>query len=268
MGNFRIPILPAIVINYFVAFGIGMLLFDGEFSIAYVSQSKWFGLSVFIGSLLIVGLYLIGYTTQKVGIAITTIANKMSVIIPITFSILYYDEGMNLFKWIGIILALVAVFLAVFRPSQGKERHFFSVLPIIMFLVVGIIDSSLKLAQQDFVSAGDIPLFTAAGFGLAGFIGVVILAFNPRLWISFKNAKVWFFGSLIGLVNYGTMYFLMFALAQSGWDGSVVYGVNNIGIILFSILIAVLFFREKLNRYNYIGIGLAIIAAIMLTLLA
>lgn len=268
MGNFRIPILPAIVINYYVAFGIGLLLFDGELSFKYILNSNWFALSVFIGSLLIVGLYLIGYTTQRVGIAITTIANKMSVIIPITFSIMYYDEKMNLFKWIGILLALGSVFMAVYKPSQGKERHFFSILPIIMFLVVGIIDSSLKLAQQDFVKSADIPLFTAFGFGLAGAIGSLILAFNKHLWVHFSNPKVWFFGTLIGLVNYGTMYFLMFALARSGWDGSVVYGVNNIGIILFSIVIAVLFFREKLNRINYLGISLAILAAIMLTLLA
>jgi drug/metabolite transporter (DMT)-like permease len=268
MGNYRVAILPAIVINYFVAFTIGFIVFKGDFSFQYIVESKWFGLAIFIGSLLIIGLYLIGYTTQRVGIAITTIANKMSVILPISFSIVYYNESMSTLKWIGIILALFSVLMAVYRKNDGQQRQIFSILPLVMFLVVGVIDSSLKLAQQDFVEAGDIPLFTASSFGLAGIIGVIILAFNPSMLAHFKSSTVWIAGILIGIVNYGTMYFLMFALEKSGLDGSIVYGINNMGIILFSILIAVVFFREKLNRINYIGISLAIIAAIMLTLLA
>lgn len=268
MGKYQVPILPSIVINYFVALAIGISLFDEPVSFAYIVNSKWFGLSIFIGSLLIAGLYLIGYSTQKAGIAVTTIANKMSVIIPISFSIFYYSESVNLYKLIGIILALAAVLMAVYREKEIERKPAAILVPLLMFLLVGIIDSSLKLAEQDFVETKDIPLFTAFGFGLAGLIGVILLAFKPSQFTYYSKPVVWVFGVAIGVVNYGTMYFLMLSLDQSGWDGSIVYGVNNIGIILLSIVIAFAFFKEKLSKINLLGIVLAILAAAMLTMLA
>lgn len=268
MGNYRVAILPAIILNYAVAFSIGILLFEGELSLQYLLDSKWLYLAFFVGSLLMAGLYLIGYTTQRSGIAVTTIANKMSVIIPISFSILYYSEAMNIYKKLGIVLALVAVLMAVYRKKDPLHRRGSATLPLLMFLLVGIIDSSMKLAQQDFVEPKDISLFTAFGFGLAGIIGVIIQSFNFRGFTQFANPYVLIFGVGIGIVNYGTMYFLLFALEKSGLSGSVVYGVNNIGIILLSIFIAFLFFKEKLSKINLIGIALAILAAILLTLLA
>ncbi len=266
MDKQNVALLPVIVLNYFTALLAGLLLFDGELSAGYILSSDWRYIAVLIGSLLIIGFYLIGYTTQKAGIAITTIANKMSVIIPILFSILYFSEPMSLLKTLGIVLALTSVLLAVYKKKTGVSRKV-SLLPIIMFLVVGIIDSAVKLAQQSYVSDQDISLFSSMSFGLAGVIGIIILASQNKHWKSFTNPLVWLFGILIGLANFGSMYFLILSLNNSGLDSSIVYGVNNMGIILISIAIAVLFFTEKLSKINIIGVILAIISVAILTVL-
>lgn len=267
MDNKNVALLPVIVLNYFAALTAGLLLFEGELSFNYIMNSPWIYISFVIGSLLIIGFYLIGYTTQKAGIAIATIANKMSVIIPILFSILYFAEETSILKTVGIILAIVSVVLAVLKKNKSEEQKKFSLLPLLMFLVIGVIDSAVKLAQHSYVSDEDVSLFTSFSFGLAGIIGVIILSFNPKEWKSFGNPWVWVFGILIGLANFGSMYFLILSLNHSGFDSSIVYGLNNMGIIMASIAIAILFFREKLSRVNIIGVVLALVSVAILTLL-
>lgn len=267
MDKQKVTLLPVIVLNYFAALTAGLLLFKGELSFSYILNSSWLYISILIGSLLIIGFYLIGYTTQKAGIAITTIANKMSVIIPILFSILYFSEATSWWKTIGILLALGSVLLAVLKKNKKDEQKKFSLLPLLMFLVIGMIDSAVKLAQHSYVSQEDVSLFSSFSFGLAGIIGLVILGFNKKQWPSFSNPKVWIFGIFIGLANFGSMYFLILALNDSGFDSSIVYGLNNMGIILASISIAVLFFAEKLNKINMIGVLLAVVSVAILTLL-
>lgn len=264
MDKKNVALLPVIVLNYFSAFIAGLLLFKGPLSVDYILSSSWLYIAILIGSLLIIGFYLIGYTTQKAGIAITTIANKMSVIIPITFSIYYFAEPMNLLKSLGIILALVSVLMAVYKKNQKEQK--FSFLPLIMFLMVGIIDAAVKLAQHSYVSDQDVSLFSSMSFGLAGVIGFIILAINNKQWKSFTNPWVWMFGILIGLANFGSIYFLILALNSSGFDSSIVYGVNNMGVILISIGLAVAFFAEKLSRVNLVGVLLALASVAILTL--
>jgi len=265
MDKQNIALLPVIVLNYFSAFTAGLLLFNGELSLDYILKSDWLYIAIVIGCLLIIGFYLIGYTTQKAGIAVTTIANKMSVIIPISFSILYFSEPMSILKTLGILLALISVLLTVYKKNTG-EKNRLSFLPIIMFIVVGIVDAAVKLAQHSYVSEEDISLFTSMSFGLAGVIGITSMTIQNKQWSRFKNYRVWIYGILIGLANFGSIYFLIYALNKSGFDSSIVYGVNNMGIILISIFLAVVFFSEKLTKLNLIGVLLAIVAVAILTI--
>jgi len=54
-------------------------------------------------------------------------------------------------------------------------------------------------------------------------------------------------GILLGLANLGTVYFLLKALSVPSWESSIVYPLNNFGIVLASTLVAVLFFGERLT---------------------
>jgi drug/metabolite transporter (DMT)-like permease len=263
----NVALFPVIILNYVAAFVVGVLLFDGEISMNYIVQSSWFGISMMIGLLLIAGFYLIGYSTQKAGIAVTVVANKMSVIIPMGFSIVRYAEKMSALKTAGIVLTLVAVLLAVYKKREASSGEKFSLWPLLMFFVIGIIDSSVKLAQQDYVPETDVSLFTAFSFGISGVIGLMIMFFKIKTFKHFSEPPVWFYGILIGLVNFGSLYFIILALSHSGMDSSIVYGMNNMGVILLSITLAVTVFSEKLSRINIVGVVLAILAALILTVL-
>jgi multidrug transporter EmrE-like cation transporter len=64
-------------------------------------------------------------------------------------------------------------------------------------------------------------------------------------------------GVLLGLPNLGSLVFLVRALAQL--DGSLVFPINNMGIVLCSSLLGSLLFRQPLTRWSIFGISSAVL---------
>lgn len=72
--------------------------------------------------------------------------------------------------------------------------------------------------------------------------------------------KSLFAGVLIGIPNYFSIWCLVHFLKQSPWQTSASIPVNNMGIVLFSAVVAWLLFKERLSTINWLGIILSIIA--------
>jgi multidrug transporter EmrE-like cation transporter len=72
-------------------------------------------------------------------------------------------------------------------------------------------------------------------------------------------------GLILGVPNYGSMLFLLMAL-DSGLEGSFVFPVINVGIIIFTTIGAVWLFREHLSNLNRIGIALAVASIALISL--
>ena len=67
-------------------------------------------------------------------------------------------------------------------------------------------------------------------------------------------------GVLIGVPNYFSIWCLVRFLKNSPWQSSASIPVNNMGIVLFSAVVAWLLFKERLSLINWLGILLSLIA--------
>ena len=108
----------AIAVNYFVAmiFTLGDLIF-GDVDIIF--PSKLIVPSLIVGTLFVTSFIVMTYSTQKVGIGLTTALNKMSVVLPVSVGILYLGQNSGLFlKVAGIILALASFVLILYKKSE------------------------------------------------------------------------------------------------------------------------------------------------------
>ena len=72
------------------------------------------------------------------------------------------------------------------------------------------------------------------------------------------------FGLLLGVTNFGTLYFIMRALAIPGWDSSLVYPLNHFGVVLSSVVVGLVVFRESLPRAAAVGVILAVLSIFLL----
>ena len=89
VDRFKVFTLSAIVVNYLAACLAGFFLSNSSQFTPSIFRESWFPISVIIGVMFIVMFYLIAKSTQRAGVAVTTVAVKMSVVFPIAFSIWY-----------------------------------------------------------------------------------------------------------------------------------------------------------------------------------
>lgn len=149
------------------------------------------------------------------------------------------------------------------RPHRPKKHP----LSRIGFLGSGIIDTSLKYLENRFLSASEMPLFSATLFFAAASVGLFILAIlvlRGSFQFQWKNVLG---GLFLGIPNYFSVYFLLKALKSNVLESSGIFTVNNVGIVMLSTVAGIVLFHEKLLRKNWIGIGLAI-ASIALVAIA
>jgi uncharacterized membrane protein len=60
--------------------------------------------------------------------------------------------------------------------------------------------------------------------------------------------------------NYFSIWCLIHFLKQSPWPSSASIPLNNMGIVLFSTILAEIIFKERLSLINWIGVGISAIA--------
>ena len=267
VGKFKINTLQTIVVNYFTAFSLGIITYHQPVKINTIIQSNWFFGAIGLGVLFISIFNVMALTAQRNGISVASVASKMSVIIPVVFGLYAYQEALGLQKGIGIILALVAVYLASVKKRTEQGFTLKGIwLPLLLFLGSGVIDTSIKYIETHFIPDGDIPIFSACIFIIAGLIGIGVLSAKAIQKQFIFDKKSIFSGVVLGIVNYYSIYTLLKALDAENFESSTIFTVNNVAIVMLSTLIGLLFFREKLSAKNWMGIGIAIVSIILVTL--
>ena len=258
----------AIIVNYVVAGSLGFLTTKSTVTPLNVFNESFFSIAVFLGIVFISSLFVISETTAKQGISVAQVANRMSVVVPISIAILFYGDGVSVSKIIGIILAIMAVYLVSHKETQGKVADkFWWLFPLIIFVCSGIIDSSINYAQRNLLNDLNFDAFLSTIFATAFVFGFIVLLYQLVIKKEKFQLQAIPAGIILGTINFGTMYFIISALNTNVLEPSVLFPINNLSILTLSTVVSVIVFKEKLSSKNWIGIGLSLIAILILGLL-
>lgn len=258
----------AIIINYIVAGFLGFFTTQSNVTPLNVFNENFFWLALFLGFVFILSLFVLSETTAKQGISVAQVANRMSVVIPITVAILFYGDNFSFLKLLGIIIALIALYLVSHKQTKNiSSQKYWWIYPLLIFICSGIIDSSINYAQRNLLSNDNSDVFLSTIFSSAFFFGFVVLLY--QLFIKKEKFQIMAIpaGVIIGIINFGTMYFIISALSANFLEPSVLYPVNNLSILSLSTVISVFVFKENLSLKNWIGIAFSLIAILILGLL-
>lgn len=264
--RFKINTLQAIIVNYITACACGLLNYNGEINISKIFHSEWFYGSIFLGFLFIMVFNLMALTAQRNGLSAASVSSKMSVVIPILFGIYVYQESISFQKVIGIIIALIAVYLTATKTKSSIRIRQGFLFPFLLFLGSGIIDASIKYLETTYVPKNGIPIFSATIFGCAAILGLIIFIYKALFKsIKFETKNI-IGGIILGIINYYSIYYLLKALQFEGLESSTLFTINNVAIVMISTLLGLFLFRESISKKNWIGVSLAIISILLVTL--
>ncbi|WP_430413247.1 EamA family transporter [Kordia sp.] len=264
--KYQVNTFQAIVTNYLVAFLLGFFFYGNGITISEISQKSWMIGAIILGILFISIFMIMATTAQRNGLSVASVASKMSVVIPVIFAVIVYNEHVSVLKIAGIILALVAVYLTTIKKDGGAFDRKKLLFPTLLFLGSGVIDTSIKYMETKYVAEGETPIFSAAIFGCAFIIGIVVVTIRRDFKITGKTILG---GIALGIPNFYSIVFLLKALRpdQLG-DSSTVFPINNVAIVMLSTIFGIILFKEKLITKNWIGIAIAIVSIAMIAVSA
>jgi drug/metabolite transporter (DMT)-like permease len=189
----------------------------------------------------------------------------MSIILTVSFTVILFHEHFGLIELLGLILALLAI-IAINQKGPKPSFKKTGGSPAILLIVLAIsaaIEILLFYVEKTGLVGDEQLAFTTHGFGIAAVIGWVATLWrwhNVETRISKRDVYA---GLILGLPNFFSIYLLLMMLNQ-GWKGSLMYPMVNVSVLLLSTFVAVLLFKEKLNRLNWIGITLASISILII----
>jgi len=271
--RFKVDNLQVIVANYWICVITGSI-FIGHFPIGAASFAQpWIIWAAVMGAAFISIFNLIAYCTKIDGVTTTTIANKLSMAIPVAFAIWLYGDSMSVGKGLGILLAIPAVYLSSkTKDKQGKKQNL--ALAALLFVASGLLDTMVNYIAHEYFSTGDSvadeqgqSVYLVHAFSSAAIIGSVIVGYlllTRKRTFAWKNMVA---GIMLGIPNFFSIYFLVRLLQTGFLPGSAAIPINNMGIVLLASLTAILFFGEKAGTARIIGMLLSL-AAILLIMLS
>jgi drug/metabolite transporter (DMT)-like permease len=256
----------AITVNYIIGALFGFNYINWDVSASGVISSDWFPLSALTGLILITGFVLFSISAQKAGVAITAISSRMAVVISVILGILVFGDSAGILKIMGIILAIIAFYLTFKKERIDRPPLSVLLLPLAVFLFMGLNDVILKVTQYFFIGNSnetEMVRYLATSFLFGFVLGIPALGYRYFIKQHPVKAKALGAGIILGLLNWFSTYYLLKGLAVM--EVSVFIPLLNISVVTISSLIGFFIFREKLKLLNWIGIALSVVAIVLIT---
>lgn len=266
-AKYNVDAMQAITVNYWVCMLTGWAAHDYHPFRADIQYENWLLNAVLLGAYFIFLFNLIAYSTAQQGMTVTSIANKLSLVIPVVFAYWLYGDSIGWLKIIGIALAIPAVYMATSKQGKIELKNIW--LPALVFICSGLSDTYIKYIQHyQLDTQGTQSAFTITMFTVAAAAGSIMVA--GKMLHNKDNEKLQLkaivAGILLGIPNYFSIYYLIRLFDAALLPSSSIIPVNNIGIVVSTALVAILFFKEAAGKKRIAGIILAIISIILIAL--
>lgn len=256
--RYQINVVQAITWNYAIAALLTWLFLKPQTSsITHVPVNLYLLLGVLLPAI----FYIMASAVRSAGIVRTDVAQRLSLLISLTAAYFLFNDHFSVLKITGILIGFAAISCLIpwqkkHVVTQGNRNTWMYLLAV--FLGFGTIDILFK----------QMALNKEAPYTASLFI-VYVIAFGVALLgsayqIKFKKKRFMFrhifFGSILGVFNFGNILFYLKAHTALAGNPSTVFTAMNIGVITVGTIVGLVIFKEKLSVLHKVGIALALLA--------
>lgn len=260
--RYEINILQAITWNYLFAIAMSVFFFKPDFSTLNFQIIS--PIYIALGVLLPLIFIFLGTAVKQAGLAKTDIAQRLSLFISLCAAYFLFNEHFDRLKYVGIICGFVAIILTMYRKGGSSATKYSWLYLLLVFAGFGVIDVLFKMVSQITIVPYTTSLFLI--FCLAFILSLVYisyLAITKKTKLQLIN---FICGCVLGFFNFGNILFYLKAHRSMADNPSTVFAAMNIGVIILGSFIGIIVFKEKLSKWNYIGLAFALIAIVLITL--
>lgn len=259
--RYKINITQAVTWNYLFAIVLSICFYRPDLTglIAVPINSIYIGL----GILLPVVFWFLAGSVRNIGIVKTDIAQRLSLFIPLLAAYFIFKESFSTLKIAGLAIGFIAIFFTIYKKTTQKNSGLNWLYPVLVFIGFGLIDTLFK--RVALIKA--IPYTSSL---IVIFVLAFIISLLSLLYLSLvKKQKLelvnFLCGCILGFFNFFNILFYLKAHRAMADNPSVVFAAMNMGVIILGSLVGIFIFKEKLNKLNYCGLLLALIAILLIT---
>jgi drug/metabolite transporter (DMT)-like permease len=255
--------LEAICVNYLVCMLTGGIFLDWS-SFNVETFILWWPFALLLGAMFITTFFLLGQTTQRMGMSVASVTSKTSMAIPIVLALILIpsEQSWMPIQYVGLALAFPAIIaVSIKKDPNSPNQTKIGWQPFALFVMSGLIDALLNYSNAFEVPEQDAGFFTWTLFSFAGFFGWFYLIWKKR-WPGLRELGA---GVVLGIPNYFSIFFLILSLAYFNFNGAIFFPMLNVGIMMGSTIVSAFFFKEKLSALNILGLIIAVLAVVFLS---
>ncbi|OQY38904.1 MAG: hypothetical protein B6226_02880 [Candidatus Cloacimonetes bacterium 4572_65] len=246
----KVPILQIFLGNYFVASLV-------SFYFAYPLETKPnlldLGLGFIFGTLFLVNFLIFQENIFKNGMSMSVSVMRLSLVIPVVLSIIFFNESLPIVNYIGVFIVIVAF---VFMGKSGGVKSIWWIL--LLFFTTGVTESGMKLFDEIATSSNNQMLFYL--FSFAFFVNLALIIYK-------KQSLKWKYiaeGLVLGIPNQLTSFFFLKGLITV--EAAVAYPFVSSNVVLLGFITDKLIWKSKFSKSQYIVFGLILIGVILLNI--
>ncbi len=199
-------------------------------------------------------------------LSLTSLVSQYSLIIPTAYGLIALNEQAGPYLYIGIALLLISLFF-IHIEEKGEKKKI--TVKWVFYALLAFMGNGLCSAiQKAQVVAFDGKFASEFMIVALAFVSLsqLILAFCTEKKKTFSNMKAGWWKILICGLAVGLVNFLVIYLSNTRIPASIMFPIIAAGGILVSSLFSIFFYKEKLSRYQIIGLVLGTISIVALNL--
>ena len=215
------------------------------------------GMGIFNGVLYLSSFVLFQASVRSNGVVLSSTFMKLGLLLTMVISVAVYREMPDGLQALGFALAVCAIVLINYRKEAGSGGFKWSLMALLLFSGMG--DSMSKIFEETGMT-GMADWFLLFTFGTALPLALGLMVSRKQRIGKWEAV----FGVMIGVANFFSSKLLLRALQTI--PAVITYPVYNVGVILVVTVAGVLLFRERLEKRQWIGLGVILAALVLLNI--
>jgi len=188
---------------------------------------------------------------------------RMSAVLVIAFSILYFQDQLNGYQVIGILLAM-CVIMTLTRFSGEEKQKSRSIRKGLLLIGLAVLTGSMAAVSSKFAALYTNQMaFIALTYFLSMLFSLGLRKPFENEGASRRHGEAMLIGILIGLVNFGAFFSLLQAMETGPL--SIIIPVVGMNFVIANILAAVVY-REKMTALKAAGILMTVFSLLLMKL--
>lgn len=258
--------IPAKTKNFYrmqsVIFLCGCLILLFDKSVYILPSMETAILAVVYGVLLVSAQWNYTSALQSGAVGLCSIVYSLGFILPTISGALFWNEKLGVLRILGVLLVIPAIVISGSSKgtSRGDNKYF---LPLILAMLSSGGLGIMQKVQQTSSSSGEKSAFILIAFIIAGVFSLIRSNFAGKNDAAPEKKQI-AFSAIIGLCFAGCN--LLNTILAGLLDSAVFFPTLNIGSILFSLIVGLIAFGEKLNRKTVIVMIIGIVSILLISL--